>query len=107
MITEHDLQEAIAECQGKRNPNADTCIMLASFLTIKDHMFPEVELPKYSYDAEPRTVSADVIDYASESDFGKAVNGKPVENIMVLMDEVMSVVQVINPKLYNSIMERI
>lgn len=107
MITEHDLQEAIAECQGKRNPNANTCMMLASFLTIKDHMFPQAEEPKYSYDAEPRTVSADVIGYVSESEFGKAVNGKNVEDIMVLMDEVMSVVQVINPKLYNSILERI
>lgn len=108
MITEHDLQEAIAECQGKRNPNANTCMMLASFLTIKDHMFPQAEEePKYSYDAEPRTVSADVIGYVSESEFGKAVNGKNVEDIMVLMDEVMGVVQVINPKLYNSILERI
>ena len=35
MITEMDLQEAIAECQGKRNPNADTCIKLAAFYIIK------------------------------------------------------------------------
>lgn len=107
MITEHDLQEAIAECQGKLNPNANTCMMLASFLTIKDHMFPEEEKPQYSYDAEPRTVSVDTIGYISESDFGRAVNGKNVEDVMVLMDEVMDVVQVINPRLYNSIMDRI
>ena len=108
MITEHDLQEAIAECQGKLNPNANTCMMLASFLTIKDHMFPQEEKqPQYSYDIKPSMVNADVIEYYSESEFGKAVNGKNVEDIMVLMDEVMEVVQVINPRLYNSIMERI
>ena len=107
MITEYDLQEAIAECQGKRNPNASTCMMLASFLTIKDHLYPQEEVPKYSYDSEPRMANAEKIGYISESEFGKAVNGKEVEDIMVLMDEVMGVVQVINPRLYNSIMERI
>lgn len=107
MITEHDLQEAIAECQGKLNPNANTCMMLASFLTIKDHMFPVEEKPQYSYDTEPRMVNADTIEYISESEFGRAVNGKNIEDVMVLMDEVMNVVQVINPRLYNSIMDRI
>lgn len=35
MIKLEDLEEAIAECQGQRNPNADTCIKLAAFYTIK------------------------------------------------------------------------
>ena len=30
MITEHDLKEAIAECEGNRNPDARTCIKLAA-----------------------------------------------------------------------------
>ena len=110
MITEKDLQEAIAECQGIRNPNASTCIKLAAFYTIKDHLYPQKEdqvSPQYSYDIEPSAVSTKEIDYYSETEFGKAINGKNVEDIMILMDEVMSVVQVINPKLYNSIMERI
>ena len=41
MITEQDLAAAIAECQGKRNPDAATCIKLAAFYTIRDAMFPE------------------------------------------------------------------
>ena len=109
MITEKDLQEAIAECQGTRNPNANTCMMLAAFYTIKDHLFPEEgqDDPQYSYDTEPSTVGAETVNYFSETEFGRAVNGKDVEDIMTLMDEVMSVVQVINPKLYNSILDRI
>ena len=43
MITEKDLQEAIAEGQGQRNPNANTCIKLAAFLTIRKEMFGEVQ----------------------------------------------------------------
>ena len=34
MITEQDLLEAIAECQGQRNPNANTCIKLAAYYII-------------------------------------------------------------------------
>lgn len=106
MITEKDLQEAIAECQGIRNPNASTCIKLAAFYTIRDHLYPQKE-SQYSYDTEPSAVSTKEIEYYSETEFGQTVNGKNIEDIMILMDEVMSVVQVINPKLYNSIMERI
>ena len=43
MITEKDLQEAIAECEGQRNPNANTCVKLAAFYIIKDHLFPQQE----------------------------------------------------------------
>ena len=41
MITEKDLQDAIAECQGERKPNANTCIKLAAYFTIYDHLFPK------------------------------------------------------------------
>ena len=81
MITEKDLQEAIAECQGTRNPNANTCMMLAAFYTIKDHLFPEEgqDDPQYSYDTEPSTVGAETVNYFSETEFGRAVNGKDVQ----------------------------
>ena len=41
MIREEDLQEAIAECQGQRNPNANTAIKLAAFYTIRRELFGE------------------------------------------------------------------
>ena len=56
MITRHDLEEAIAECQGQRNPNASTCLKLAAFYTIRKELFgeeKEVEQPMYSYAPEP------------------------------------------------------
>lgn len=69
MITEHDLQEAIAECQGERNPNAQTCIKLAAFYTIRDHLYPEpqqdqIEPRTYSYTAAPDS-TGDTIFYSS------------------------------------------
>jgi hypothetical protein len=39
VIRIEDLDTAIAECQGRRNPDAKTCIMLAAFYTIKREMF--------------------------------------------------------------------
>ena len=41
MITEYDLAEAIAECEGQRNPSISTCMKLASLYIIKDKKFPE------------------------------------------------------------------
>lgn len=106
MITEKDLQEAIAECQGKRNPNANTCMMLAAFYTIKDHLFPQEQkdtqevMPQYSF-------SSGLVTYESNSEFGQAVKDKDVNEILALVDEIMDTLKVLNPRLYNSIMMRL
>ena len=107
MITEHDLNEAIAECQGVRNPDAKTCMMLSAFYTIKDKLYPEatVEMPQYSYDAPPQVEKT--IDYESDTDFGGAIYGRNTNEILSIIDEAMDAVQVLNPQLYKSIMRKI
>lgn len=113
MITEHDLQEAIAECEGQRNPTANTCIKLAAFYTIKQHLFPD-EKPAYSF--APATINAksediekpsDLVNYESDSEFAQAIYGLPNDVAWSIMDELMSTLAVINPKLYNSIMRKV
>ena len=110
MITEQELLEAIAECQGQRNPNANTCIKLASFYTILDHMsddHPALSPPQeqgYSFASEPVENS---INYDSGTEFSDAVYGKPVEEVMGIVDELMSTLSVLNPPLYNSVMRRV
>jgi len=108
LITEHDLNEAIAECQGVRNPDAKTCMMLSAFYTIKDKLYPDatVEIPQYSYDAPPTQIE-ETINYESDTDFGVAIYGKNVNEIFAIMDEAMDAVQVLNPQLYKSIMRKI
>lgn len=111
MITEKDLQEAIAECQGKRNPNANTCIMLAAFLTIQKEMFgkPEPELPQTaarSYSYAPGEPVGEVT-YESDTEFSQAVYGMAVDDLMEIMDELMTALQVVNPRLYASVMRKI
>lgn len=109
MITEKDLQEAIAECQGQRNPNASTCIKLAAFYTIKREMFGEEKyaehLPGYSYAMQ--TESEPTIENDSDSAFARAINGRPQREIWPLMDEMMDTIHAIHPRLYSAVMGRL
>lgn len=117
MITEQDLQAAIAECQGERNPNANTCIKLASFLTIREHMFPQKgeelrllpETRGYSYAPEPEEAPDEpVIDYHSDTEFGRLVYGRKVQDILPVIDELVSeAVMATNPRLYNAFIRRL
>ena len=116
MITEQDLAQAIAECQGERNPNANTCIKLAAFLTIRNEMFgkkqdelvanqDQVSIPQYSYTAQPQV--EEPIDYQSDTEFGKAVEGMDWSDVLPLIDELMSTLKVVNHRLYDAVMRRL
>ncbi len=110
MITEKDLQEAIAECQGERNPDARTCMKLAAFYTIRDHLFPA---PQAATAPEPSTYSyapdkvGNTIDYYSDTEFGRLIEGRRPGEIWPIVDELVSSVQLINPRLYDSFMRKI
>ena len=100
MITQHDLQEAIAECKGERNPNANTCIKLAAFLTIQRELYGEKELPSYSYDPPE-------IGYVSDTEFAQAIERKNADEVWAIMDELMTTLQVVEPRLYNAVMRKL
>lgn len=106
MITEQDLLEAIAECQGVRNPKADTCIKLAAFYTILDHVREREDIPSYSY-ASYTTNNEDLVSYDGDSEFARAVNGMPAQEAWSLIDELMDTLQVINKGLYNAVMRKL
>lgn len=107
MITERDLDEAIAECQGVRNPNADTCVKLASFYVIKDHMRKEEQPVPNSYSMTPAVNHVEeTVNIPSKSEFASRVNGLDSNEVMAVMDELMSALEVMNPRLYKSVMNR-
>ena len=109
MITEKDLQEAIAECQGQRNPTTSTCIKLAAFYTIRRELFGEEKeagpLPGYSFAAQ--TEPEPMIYNNSGSEFARAIDGRRQEEIWPLMDEMMDTIHAIHPRLYTAVMERL
>lgn len=102
MITEYDLQAAIAECQGQKNPTASTCIKLAAFYTIKRELFPEESEPirknAYSYSSGA---------YEGGSEFAKLVNSKETREVYAVFDELMETIQVLNPRLYASVLRKL
>lgn len=111
MITEQDLQEAIAECQGVRNPSANTCLKLAAYYTIQDRLFP-VDKPEtnsrqlYSYSPPPEP-QVEYVTYSSDTAFGQAVRGRDVNSVLKTVDEMMSVLELTQPRLYNGVMRKI
>ena len=104
MITEHDLREAIAACQGERNPTSSTCIKLAAYLTILDSMTPKEE-PERGYSMA--TPPEPIIQATGDSEFARKVNGRKLADIFPEVESLVEAVQVVNPRLYNSFMARL
>ena len=119
MITEQEIDAAIAECVGKRNPDANTVRTLAALYTIKEHLYPaepvgnserleraENALSNYSFapapDQKPYAISLD-----SDTDFARVIEGREPEEIMPLMDEAMSLLASVYPACYDAIMRKL
>ena len=108
MITERDLLEAIAECQGQRNPNATTCVKLASYYTILNQMktseqteVPEV--PSYSFAPPP----ADTLSGLGNSEFSQSVEGKTIDEVWPVLEELMEVIEATNTGLYHGVIRKL
>lgn len=109
MITEQDLKAAIAECEGTRNPNANTCIKLAAFYTILNNMksdaqeepFSAISIPDNNY-----SYSTSNLPY-SESEFSQITEGKGIDQVFPIIDELMDALMVLNPGLYKSVIRKI
>ena len=108
MISEEDLKKAIAECQGARNPTAKTCIQLAAFYTIYDHLYPQQTDQK---EAVPQrifqTVEEDTIADYGDSEFYRLISGRKAADVWAVMNELMETLQVINPRLYDGVIREI
>lgn len=105
MIKEEDLLEAIAECQGQRNPNASTCMKLASYYIIQDHLGGKQEeppVPQYSYDSGPEEAT-----YDSGTEFSDRIQGMDINDVLAVMDELMTTLMVVNPRLYAGVMRKL
>lgn len=105
MITRDELEQAIYECQAERDPNSQTCIKLAAFLTIREIMFSEQEPQRYSYSPPPTDdVSRET---EPDSEFLQLIRKMNTSDAWALMDELMDTLKVINRRLYDGVMRRI
>lgn len=115
MITEHDLQEAIAECEGQRNPSANTCMKLAAFYTIQDKMYPHPAKTSAAptapepviYSRASGPMPRGVVEDTSDSEFGQVIVGMDMDTLIPIMDELMSTLKVVSPRLYAGVMRKL
>ena len=80
----------------QETPTHETMRKLASLYTVRDHMV-----------LQPMPTVTEDVHLSSGTEFAKAVEGKPVDGVMTVLDELMTTLQVINPKLYGCVMARI
>lgn len=110
MITEKDLQEAIAECNGVRNPNANTCIKLAAYYIIQEHLFGAADRESpggYSFSPAAELPPAETVVVSGESDFAQAVTGMDPAEAWAVMDELMDTLRIVNPGLYRGVLRKL
>lgn len=105
MITKQELDAAIAECLGERMPDAKTCQKLATYYIIRGELFGGIpdEQPMRGYS----TGGGSAVEYTSDTEFGKAIQGMPSEQAWKVIDDLMSRLAVLNVPLYKSVMRRL
>lgn len=118
MITERDIDQAITECLAERDPDAWTCIRMAAFLTIKQQLFDKTkQLPEdykgmrmlrgASFASAPQTPAPQIISYSSGTEFASKIDGKTADNVWPIMDELMTVLQTLEPQIYANVLREI
>ena len=96
MITRESLQEAITTCLRDKNPNANTCIKLAAYYTILDHIEKETPQDKSFLN-----------DGQDDSEFARLIRERSVSDIMPVITVLMEELQIVNPRLYESVIRKI
>lgn len=96
MISLEQLDGEIAALEEK-DPTHVIMQKLAALYTVRDHMVLE-------RNNNPVTVTLETVPSFADSDFAKLVSGKDVKQVMGVIDELMTTLSVLNPRLYNSVM---
>lgn len=100
MISKRELVDAI--CELESNPRSyQDCAKLATFYSLYDHLYPDV-VQGYSGQSGSETVGR-----YGDSEFLQAVADKDSVFAWGLMDELMSAIQVLHPRLYDSVLQRL
>ena len=105
MFTEHELLEAIEECQNVLPSTYSTCEKLAVFYTVLDHLRKKEDSYEPMKSADP--VEETVIGDYGTSEFFMSVQGKEAKKVLWIFGELMDALKVLNPKLYSRTIERL
>lgn len=101
MFSKNELLDAIDELEMSpaTYQNAEK---LATFYTLYDHLYVKTE-PMNRIES----VREVTIDKYGDSDFLKAITDRNSQDVWLVMDELMSMLQVMQPKLYQATIDKI
>lgn len=89
MPTKDELQQAIASLE-QQEPSYETCHKLVVYHQMMDRYYKGIQT---------------TLD--SETEFVLALQGKNIDNIIAVFDDLMNCLAVINPKLYDNVMAKL
>lgn len=105
MITIDDLKAAIAECEGERNPNANTCMKLSAYYILLREKQGKPDTSGYSSATAPSV--SETVDYYSKTEFGQLVQDKPEKAVMSVIDELLSHLSAVQPRMYDGTLRKL
>ena len=100
MLDVRELDVAIAELEN-RPPTFSSCAKLADLYAVRDHISGQERTREYAHASGPVPAQQE------ESEFLQAISGKDAAQVWSIMDELMSSLQVVNRRVYESVMRRI
>jgi hypothetical protein len=110
MITKEKLQTEIEQLKSAPM-TGDNCSDLAALLIIKEHLFDKE--PQKTHDVAKNEPQSDLNNkpitiYSEASNpFLTAINGKEMEHLIPIFDELMSSIKILYPKVYQKTLTQI
>lgn len=83
------IAQEIAELEN-RQIDYSTAEKLAWLYIVRDHLIPKAEPAVYG-----------------DSEFMQAIQGKDIASVMALIDELMAILQAVQPQLYSGVMRKL
>lgn len=105
-IIDGDIAELEQEFE-RGNPSWSDAQKLASLYTIKRELtktqdVPEQQMLSYAPAQEPSRIGR-----LGKTEFYESIEGKPVDDVLEVFDELMDTLQVVNSRVYNSFIQKL
>ena len=109
MIYEEDLREAIAECEGERNPKANTCLRLMAYYFLLDRYTGDSNDQSGELLPSPveRGREETIIGRHGDDELSSLVAGKRAADVWPVLSELLITIEIINKPLHDSVVRQL
>lgn len=102
-----EIEWAISELE-KQESSENRYTLLAALYTCKNQMlglpFSQAQISAYSEEASP---TMETLDQYGDSDFLRAVSGKPPAKVWPIIDDLMDALRVVNRRAYDNVIRKL